>query len=74
VHADLYRLRTEAEVLALGLLEQRDRGKVLFVEWGGGFVNALGGDAIVVTLDVSPRRATILATGPVSAERLAGFL
>jgi tRNA threonylcarbamoyladenosine biosynthesis protein TsaE len=74
VHADLYRLRTEEDVLALGLLEQRDQGKVLFVEWGERFVNALGGDAFVVALGVSPRRATILATGPVSAERLAGLL
>jgi tRNA threonylcarbamoyladenosine biosynthesis protein TsaE len=74
VHADLYRLRTEEEVLALGLVEQRDLGKILFVEWGEPFADALGGDAIVVALDVSPRRATILATGPISEERIRGLL
>jgi tRNA threonylcarbamoyl adenosine modification protein YjeE len=74
VHADLYRLKTEQEVLALGLAEQRDLGKILFVEWGESFVDALGGDAIVVALDVSPRRATIRATGPTSEERILGLL
>jgi tRNA threonylcarbamoyladenosine biosynthesis protein TsaE len=74
VHADLYRLRTDQEVLSLGLLEQRDLGKILFVEWGEPFANALGDDAIVVALEVSPRRATIRATGPVSEERIAGLL
>jgi len=74
VHADLYRLSTEKEVLALGLVEQRDLGKILFVEWGEPFVDTLGGDAIVVVLDLSPRRATIRATGPISEERILGLL
>lgn len=73
VHADLYRLRNESEVLALGLQEPRDAGKILLVEWGEPFATALGGDAIVVTLSVSPRRATIHATGPVSTARIAGL-
>jgi tRNA threonylcarbamoyladenosine biosynthesis protein TsaE len=74
LHADLYRLRTTNEVHALGLLEQRDHGKVLLVEWGEPYLDALGGDALVVALDVSPRQATIVATGPISGERLAGLL
>jgi tRNA threonylcarbamoyladenosine biosynthesis protein TsaE len=73
-HADLYRLRTVEEVHALGLLEQRDQGNVLLVEWGEPYLDALGGDALVVTLGVSPREATVVATGPISAERLGGLL
>ncbi|HEX7670978.1 MAG TPA: tRNA (adenosine(37)-N6)-threonylcarbamoyltransferase complex ATPase subunit type 1 TsaE [Polyangiaceae bacterium] len=74
LHADLYRLRTAGEVHALGLLEQRDEGKVLLVEWGEPYLQTLGGDALLVALDVSPRQARIVATGPISGERLAGLL
>jgi len=69
VHADLYRLNApddraavdDATVLALA--EQRSEGRVLFVEWGTRFVQALGGDAVVIDFDVSPRSATLTATG-----------
>jgi tRNA threonylcarbamoyladenosine biosynthesis protein TsaE len=74
VHADLYRLESPDEVAALGLIEQRDDGKILLIEWGESFLDILGGDALVVALDVSPRRATIRATGAVSGERVAGLL
>jgi tRNA threonylcarbamoyl adenosine modification protein YjeE len=74
VHADLYRLESPDEVAALGLIEQRDDGKILLFEWGESFLDILGGDALVVALDVSPRRATIRATGAVSGERVAGLL
>ena len=74
VHADLYRLGSPDEVAALGLIEHRDDGKILLVEWGESFLDILGGDALVVALDVSPRRATIRATGAVSGERVAGLL
>jgi tRNA threonylcarbamoyladenosine biosynthesis protein TsaE len=76
VHADLYRLEppseggnTEDDTL-MDLAEQRDGGRVLFVEWGAPFVEALGGDAVVIELDVSPRTAHITATGPRSCERV----
>ena len=69
VHADLYRLETPKDVSTLGLLEQREEGRALFVEWGGPYIELLGGDALLVELDVSPRAATIRATGKVSAER-----
>jgi tRNA threonylcarbamoyladenosine biosynthesis protein TsaE len=76
VHADLYRLSPpddrapvdDAAVLALA--EQRIEGRVLFVEWGTPFVDALGGDAVVVALDVSPRAAVLTATGERARERL----
>lgn len=73
LHADLYRLKFPEDVLSLGLLEQRDDGKALFVEWGEPFVDLLGGDAVVVTLDVTPRSAVVRATGPRSAERVQGL-
>jgi tRNA threonylcarbamoyl adenosine modification protein YjeE len=70
-HADLYRIESAADVERLGLVEQRDLGRALFVEWGGAFVDALGGDAVVVKLAVEPRSAALSATGTRSAERLA---
>jgi tRNA threonylcarbamoyladenosine biosynthesis protein TsaE len=73
VHADLYRLKLDREADELGLVEQRDAGKVLFVEWGEPFIDALGGDAVVVELGVSPRSARIRATGPDSRVRAAGL-
>jgi tRNA threonylcarbamoyladenosine biosynthesis protein TsaE len=70
-HADLYRLRDENDVRGLGLDSQRDDGRVLLVEWGEPYIAALGGDALVVTLSLGPRRAVLHATGPRSAELLA---
>jgi tRNA threonylcarbamoyladenosine biosynthesis protein TsaE len=55
VHADAYRLRDATELLALGLREARADGAVVLVEWGEPFVDALGGDAIVVELGYVPR-------------------
>ena len=69
VHADLYRVESRVDVEELGLVEQRDRGNVLFVEWGDAHAAALGGDAVVIELSVAPRRAHVRATGSVSAAR-----
>lgn len=62
-HADLYRLSGPEELRHLGLREARD-GRLLFVEWGEPYVEALGGDAVLVRLEAHPRRATVSATGP----------
>jgi len=70
VHADVYRLASVADVLDLGLAEQRDEGKVLFVEWGAAHVEALGGDATVIELSLDPRRARLRPTGPISECRI----
>jgi tRNA threonylcarbamoyladenosine biosynthesis protein TsaE len=76
VHADLYRLSPPGDRAAvddatvLALAEQRSEGRVLFVEWGTPFVDALGGDAVVVELDVSPRKAVLTATGEGARKRL----
>lgn len=70
VHADVYRVGGEDAVFDLGLVEQRDRGSVLFVEWGDAHSKALGGDAVLVELSLDPRRARVSSTGPVSADRV----
>ena len=69
VHADAYRLKDEAELLALGLREARAEGALLAVEWGEPYADALGGDALVVELaygshSPSARQARLRATGP----------
>ncbi len=73
IHADLYRLSGDRDVESLGLLEQRDLGKVLFVEWGEQYLAVLGGDALVVALGVEPRTAMLRPTGP-RATKLADSL
>lgn len=72
-HADLYRLSKPEEVRALGLDQQRDDGRLLVVEWGEPWLAALGGDGLVIRLDLGPRRARLHATGPRSATILACF-
>jgi tRNA threonylcarbamoyladenosine biosynthesis protein TsaE len=52
LHADLYRLRDAAELDALDLLEGREDGAVLLVEWGRPFEAALGGDALTLAIQV----------------------
>lgn len=74
VHADLYRLEREGDVASLGLLEQREGGAALLVEWGEPFAAVLGGDALIVTLNLTPRSATVRATGLISEARLGGLL
>ena len=66
-HADVYRLSSDHDVRELGLEALRDERAVL-VEWGAPFIDALGGDALVVELSVGPRSARISATGARSRE------
>jgi tRNA threonylcarbamoyladenosine biosynthesis protein TsaE len=63
VHADLYRLNTPKDVANLGLEQQRYDGCLLAVEWGEPYCDLLGGDALLVRFSLSPRRATLEATG-----------
>lgn len=64
-HADVYRLADEDELLALGLRERRGEGAIVVVEWGEPYVETLGGEALVVTLDHAEkgRRAHVRAVG-----------
>lgn len=62
-HADLYRIAGERELLELGLDEARADGALLLVEWGEPYLQALGGDALLVSLSLDPRRAELSATG-----------
>ena len=62
-HADLYRLTDAEETRELGLLDLRERGMVLLVEWGEGHAEALGPDRLTLRLDLGPRRATLGADG-----------
>ncbi|EYF03624.1 tRNA (adenosine(37)-N6)-threonylcarbamoyltransferase complex ATPase subunit type 1 TsaE [Chondromyces apiculatus] len=84
-HADLYRLdpaaaeEPDGELAQLGLRDRRAEGAVLLVEWGEPFVEALGGDALMLRLLTSlpgpgPERAAVLsATGPRSHDLLAAL-
>lgn len=70
LHADLYRLGGAEEIPPLGLLEEREAGSVLLVEWGAPYAEALGGDALMLSLAPLPtRHATLESTGP-SSQRL----
>jgi tRNA threonylcarbamoyladenosine biosynthesis protein TsaE len=67
-HADLYRLRDPGELGELGLRERRGEGAALLVEWGEPYLDALGGDALVLELAIPPggagREARASGTGP----------
>jgi tRNA threonylcarbamoyladenosine biosynthesis protein TsaE len=64
-HADAYRLKDPAELVELGLRDKRGSGALVIVEWGEPFIDALGGDALVITLELAARgrTATLRATG-----------
>ncbi len=62
-HADLYRLSDPDEVFELGLLESREHGSVLIVEWGRPYLSDLGGDALFIDMQTYPRRITISSDG-----------
>lgn len=72
-HADLYRIGDEEELWHTGLRDLRAAGSILLVEWGGPFEASLGGDALRIALDASPRRARVWASGPESEARLAAL-
>ncbi|AUX27075.1 hypothetical protein SOCEGT47_076540 [Sorangium cellulosum] len=89
-HADAYRLGgassaagaegdAAAELAQLGLRERRAEGALVVVEWGEPFVEALGGDALVIRLEAPEdpsapgRAAEIRATGARSAAVLAAL-
>jgi tRNA threonylcarbamoyladenosine biosynthesis protein TsaE len=72
-HADVYRLGSPEDVRQLGLLSMRDEGYVVVVEWGVPHLDVLGGDGLVVSIGLDPRRAIVRGTGPRSAAIGAGL-
>lgn len=74
LHADLYRLEHGRDVRELGLLERREEGYLVVVEWGEPFLDALGGDALVLSLVTAPRSVALHATGKRSEELLSRLL
>lgn len=62
-HADLYRLEHARDLNQVGLADLRDIGFLLLVEWGEPYIQALGGDALLLQLSLEPRQATLTATG-----------
>jgi len=73
VHADLYRVGDASGLIELGLDELRADGAFLVVEWGEPYVAELGGDGLVIKLELAERgrRALMRSTGARSAEWLA---
>ena len=55
LHADAYRLKDEGELFELGLRDARADGALVLVEWGVPFIEALGGDALVVEFEYVAR-------------------
>lgn len=73
-HADLYRLTGPDDAHELGLLELRQRGMVLLVEWGERYAEALGPDRLTLELRLGPRQAALRADGERSEALRAALL
>jgi tRNA threonylcarbamoyladenosine biosynthesis protein TsaE len=76
VHADLYRIESEAELESAGWLDWLEEGSVVAVEWGDRFPQSLPRDHLEVRISgadaVRPeqRRLGVRAGGPVSRAAL----
>jgi tRNA threonylcarbamoyladenosine biosynthesis protein TsaE len=70
-HADVFRLHDAGELLALGLREQRAEGAALVVEWGERYLDALGGDGLLLEIAVSPGGARVARPTPTGPRSLA---
>jgi tRNA threonylcarbamoyladenosine biosynthesis protein TsaE len=79
VHADLYRVESEAELESAGWLDWLQDGSVVAIEWGDRFPQALPRDHLQVRLtgadaDRPERRILeVRAGGPVSQAALEGW-
>jgi len=78
LHADAYRLKSADELLALGLRDALGEGAIVLIEWGEPYIDALGGEAFVLTLEhvagsPSARRATLRGVGARVASVLERF-
>lgn len=74
VHCDLYRLADPSEILELGLIEEREEGKKIFlIEWGERFLDYLGESALLLNFELWPRTIRISARGDRGRELLAAI-
>jgi len=72
-HADLYRLHDGASVRELGLDDARRQGHVVIAEWALRFAEHLGGDGLVVQLELTAfqgRTAVVSACGSRSQQMI----
>jgi tRNA threonylcarbamoyladenosine biosynthesis protein TsaE len=76
-HADLYRLRSEADLFSVGFYDLLEGEGALLVEWVEQVAGAAPSDALLVRLEVltpDTRRLEVRATGPVAAALQARWL
>lgn len=76
IHADLYRLASETEVLAIGLDEYFNETTVAAIEWADKFPGALPVDRLDILLEhrtPRTRRMTFRASGSCSEKLLAAI-
>lgn len=73
VHADLYRIESEPELLAAGFLDWLEPGALVIAEWGDRFPDALPQDRLELRIERGGERERSLAAragGPVSQAAL----
>lgn len=73
VHADLYRIESEAELLGAGFLDWLEPGALVVAEWGDRFPDALPTDRLEVRIERTGERdrtLTAKAGGPASRAAL----
>jgi tRNA threonylcarbamoyladenosine biosynthesis protein TsaE len=69
VHADLYRIESEPELLAAGFLDWLEPGALVLIEWGDRFADALPQDRLEIRIERTTegqRVVTARAGGPAS--------
>jgi len=73
MHADLYRIESEAELLEAGFLDWLEPGALVVVEWGDRFPDALPQDRLELRIErrgETERWLSATAQGPVSRAAL----
>jgi len=77
VHADLYRIESESELLAAGFLDWLEPGALVVAEWGDRFPDALPQDRLEIRVErhgESRRQLAVVARGPAARAALARWV
>jgi len=77
VHADLYRIESETELLAAGFLDWLEPGALVVAEWGDRFPDALPQDRLEIRIErrgESPRHLEAVARGSGARAALARWV